>query len=306
MLGLLVLFLIAAISAFSGYQSGIDMRQNAESTQLVVHIQEQYALGIQEMEQGVYYRARQRFEYVIQLDPNYPGVTENLALVLLELNTTATPTLVPTPTITPTPDTRGIEELYDQGQQHLANSEWTESMDALLMVRKTDPEYHAVEIDGMLYLALRNRGMDKISKEADLEGGIYDLTLAEQFGPLDTEAQGFLNWASLYITGASFWEIDWGQAVYYLSQVAPHLPSLRDGSGWTALERYRFALIEFGFVLANQKEWCQAQDQLAAALSIAPDEKAQEAWAIVAERCANQNQPQQPGGDDQPKPTKTP
>lgn len=301
LLGLLALLLIGAMSAFGGYRSGIGLRQNAESTQRVQVIQEQYNLGVQEMEQGEYFRARQRFEYVIQLDPNYPGVTDKLALVLLELNTTATPTLVPTPTLTPTPDLRGVQELFDQGKQFIDSGDWTNGIDMLLKLRKLDPQYQAVAIDGMLYIALRNRGIDKIGKQADLEGGMYDLAQAERFGPLDAESQGYLNWAKLYVTGASFWEIDWGQVVYYFAQVAPNLPQLRDGSGMSAQERYRYALVEYGYVLANQKNWCDSQQALEMALSIAPDAKAQEAYPVVAARCAEQNAPQ--GGEQ---PTATP
>jgi tetratricopeptide (TPR) repeat protein len=297
-MGALILLIIAAISAYSGYRSGIGLRQDAAATVANQQIQEQYELGLLEMEQGEYYRARQRFEYVIQLHPDYPGASENLAQVVSFLNTTATPTLVPTPTLTPTPDLRGVQELFDQGQQYLANSEWTKGIDSLLVLRKTDPDFRAVELDGMLFLALRNRGIDKIGKEADLEGGIYDLTLAERFGPLDTEAQGFLNWSKLYITGASFWEIDWGQAVYYFGQVAPHLPNLRDGSGWTATERYRISLVNYGDILANQKQWCKAMEHFQLALSMGYDAQVEQALNGVTKRCiGDQEEPTEEGQD---------
>jgi tetratricopeptide (TPR) repeat protein len=298
LLGVVVLLLIAVISAYSGYRSGIGLRQDAAATIAIQQIHEQYELGLLEMEQGEYYRARQRFEYVIQLYPDYPGASEKLEEVVSLLNTTATPTLVPTPTLTPTPDLRGVQELFDQGQQYLANSDWTNAIDTLLVLRKTDPEFRAVELDGMLFLALRNRGIDKIGKEADLEGGIYDLTLAERFGPLDTEAQGFLNWTKLYITGASFWEIDWGQAVYYFGQVAPHLPNLRDGSGWTATERYRIALVNYGDILANQKQWCKAMEHYQVALSMGYDAQVEQALNGVTKRCIGDQEEQNGEGQD--------
>ena len=81
--GILALILIAAVSAFGGYRSGISIRQGAEATQVVQVVAEQYEMGVQDMQSGAYQRARQRFEYVIQLDPNYPGVTEKLADVLV-------------------------------------------------------------------------------------------------------------------------------------------------------------------------------------------------------------------------------
>ena len=293
LLGVIALILIAVLSAFGGYASGINLRRSAESTQIAQTVAEQYQLGLKEMEQGQYFRARQRFEYVLRMDPAYPGAMDSLSDVLLELNTTATPTLVPTPTLTPTPDLRGVQELLSQSQQYLLDSDWNNAFETLLALRKADPEFHAVEVDGMLFLALRNRGRDKIINQADLEGGIYDLTLASRFGLLDTEAQGLLNWTTLYITGASFWEIDWGQAAYYFSQVAPHLPNLRDGSGMTASERYRISLFNYAKLLAQQKRWCDAAAQLEIALSIASDSELEQAYADVAQRCANQQAPKE-------------
>ena len=297
LLGVLALLIIAALSAFGGYTSGINQRQSAESTQVAQAVSDQFQLGIQELEDGQYYRARQRFEYVIQIDPAYPGALDKLSEVLLYLNTTATPTLVPTPTLTPTPDMRGVQEMFDQSQQYLLDSDWNNAFETLLALRKADPDFHTVEVDGMLFLALRNRGRDKIINKADLEGGIYDLTLASRFGLLDTEAEGILNWTTLYITGASFWEIDWGQAAYYFSQVAPHVPNLRDGSGLTAAQRYRTSLFNYSKLLAQQKRWCDAAAQLEIALSIASDPELEQAYADVAQRCAAQQEPKPEEGD---------
>jgi hypothetical protein len=140
----------------------------------------------------------------------------------------------------------------------------------------------------MLFVALRNRGRDKILLEQDLEGGIYDLTLAKRFGILDSEADGLLTWTQLYITGASFWEIDWGQAAYYFGQVAPQLPNLMDKSGYTAGERYRLALIEYAYDLADQKKYCQAYEQLQIALSLGADAQVEQDMNRAAELCAKQ------------------
>jgi len=293
-LGVLVLLLIAAGSAYAGYQSGIQLRTEAETGQVAQRLQEQYQLGIQDIADGQYYRARQRFEYIIRIDPAYPGVTDQLAAVLLELNTTATPTLVPTPTLTPTPDTRGVDDLYNQAQSNLLNSDWSNAIDAALRLRKMDPDYKALELDGLLFLALRNRGIDKI-KRADLEGGIYDLSLAERFGPLDNEAQGYQTWTRLYITGASFWEINWEQAVYYFEQVAPQLPALTDGSGMTARERYQQALVGYGNQLLGS-DGCLAAEQFQKAFEVLPNPEIEQALADALKACNGSNDEKGEGG----------
>jgi hypothetical protein len=122
--------------------------------------------------------------------------------------------------------------------------------------RKRYPDYND-KSRRMLYVALRNRGVDKIALEADLEGGMYDLTLAEKFGPLDAEATNWRSWAELYRLGAGFWDIDWGQAVNYFSQLASAAPNLMDGSGLTARDRYREALLSYGDWLVQKGEWCR-------------------------------------------------
>jgi hypothetical protein len=201
---------------------------------------------------------------------------------------------VPTPTLTPTPDLRSEQQLYDQGRQFLASGDWDNAIDALLSLRKISPGFQTVEVDGMLFLALRNRGVSKITK-ADLEGGIYDLTLASHFGPLDTEAQAFLTWTTMYITGASFWEIDWEQVVYYFEQVAPQMPALTDGSGMTANERLRIGLYELGNRLAQSDRYCQAVARYQQSLAIAYNAQVEAALNAALPGCEqNQKPPDQP------------
>lgn len=294
LLGIAGLVLAALISAFGGYRSGISARTNAQSTQVAGTLQQQYDLAVQEINEKNYERARQRLEYIIQADPGFPGVTEKLAEVIMQLTTTATPTLAPTPVMTPTPDLRGAEELYTQAQQYLYNSDWTNAIDTALTLRKNNIDYQPVLVDDIIYTALLNRGKDKILKNLDLEGGIYDLTLAERFGPLDAESKSYLTFSRLYITGASFWELDWSQAVYYFAQVAPSLPNLTDNSGYSANERYRLALINYGAQLANKKDWCQAAEQYSTALSLgAASAEVTDSYNDVLQKCGGPAKPTQ-------------
>jgi hypothetical protein len=294
LLGLGGLILAALLSAFGGYRSGISARTHAQATQVAGTLQQQYDLAVQEINEKNYERAHQRLEYIIQIEPAFPGVTEKLAEVIMQLNTTATPMPSPTPEMTPTPDLRGAEELYTQAQQELYNSDWTKAIDTALTLRKNNIDYQPVLVDDILYTALLNRGKDKILKEQDLEGGIYDLTLAERFGPLDAESKSYLTFSRLYITGASFWELDWGQVVYYFAQVAPSLPNLTDNSGYSANERYRLALINYGDQLANKKEWCQAAEQYSTAISLgSASAEVTESYNTVMQKCGGPAQPTQ-------------
>jgi tetratricopeptide (TPR) repeat protein len=302
---IIVLAAVLVVSGMLGYQSGIEQRTSYEETQVILAIDEQYQLGLVDMEAGRYEVARQRFEYVIEHDPGYPGATDQLAEVMLIQNVTATPTLAPTPTVvlpTPTPDMRGELELYTQAQDHIHNEEWDQAITTLETLRKKNPEYQAINVDGMFFVALRNRGVKKIGL-GQLEGGIYDLTLAESFGFLDTEADSWRTWARYYITGASFWDIDWGNAVYYFEQVANMTPNLQDGSGWTAAQRYLEALIKYAGYLEEQKDWCGAAENYDLAYNLGGDKTIMEARDFADEKCdggSQEEMPQPPPPEENP------
>jgi hypothetical protein len=208
---------------------------------------------------------------------------------LLAMNTTATPTVAPTPTLVPTLDTRGRDELFTQAQAAMLAGDWTTAIDTLLTLRKREPAFMAVKVDGMLFVALRNRGVDKIANQADLEGGTYDLALAARFGPLDVEARNWRDWAALYVRGASFWDVDWAQAVYYFSQLVQIAPNLMDRSGYTTWERNILALIGYGDWFARQEMYCDAKEQYDAALQLRGDPVVQPTADYAVKRCEEAN-----------------
>ncbi len=283
--------LVLGISAFLGYRQGIKKRTLHEQAQTQLAVAEQFELGVQDIQAGRYEVARQRFEYVIELAPDYPGVTDKLAEVLIVLNATATPTPAPLPTAveaTPTPDLRADEELFAQAETHLANEEWDLAIATLEQLRKNNPDYRSVDIDGMLYIALRQRGIKKIGL-GNLEGGIYDLTLAERFGVLDTEADSWRVWARQYITGASYWDVNWQKAIQYFEEVAAMTPNLHDGTGWSASQRYVDALVGYAQSLELNAQWCEADEPYQKAFEYTGDPKYKELRNSVQEKCGGED-----------------
>jgi tetratricopeptide (TPR) repeat protein len=306
---LLTLLIVAGMSAIGGARAGWNDRYRMELTQIAdesqAQIQEQSQLAQEDMQAGRYDLARQRLEWIIQQNPNHPGVAESLSEVILLANITATSTPAPTPTLTPTPDTRSFDELYQAARQAMASREWTEAIEALLNLRKADPDYQPVEVDGWLYIALRYRGLDKI-KAGDLEGGTYDLALAERFGPLDYEATNYRSWAELYITGASFWDVDWEQAIYYFGIVRSAAPYLMDYSRLTSLDRYRLALTNYGDWFSAREMWCEAKDQYLAALEAGAGQAVENSANEATEQCdllLNPEDETEESGEATPTPT---
>lgn len=271
--GILAIVLVSTLGGLLGYRSALRARLQKEADQLTIVTTTQYQLGVADLEAGHLETARDRFEYVIALDPTFPGAADRLAEVMLAMATVATSTPASTPTVllTPTPDTRTEDQLYAHAQQLMRAKDWNNAILTLDTLRTANLQYHPLDVDGMYYIALRFRGIDKITLEGNLEGGIYDLALSETFAPIDKEADSFRTWARYYLTGVSFWEVDWEKVVYYFSQIYQALPNLRDGSNYTAVERFRLASRFYGDQLAEKGEYCMARDQYLNALSISDD-----------------------------------
>ena len=283
--GFLFVILATLAAGWLGWGKGKFIYNNRQETAQADDLNTQFQLGMIELASEQYQRAILRFEYVLNIDPNYPGAQKALEDALFGTLLTATFTPVPTPTLTPTPDLRSVEEKFANAQASIENQQWDEALDTLDSLRKEDPTYQAVAVDGMYYLAYRHRGVNKIQNEGNLESGIYDLDLAENYGPLDTLAKNLREWATWYLTGASFWEINWAQAVAYFEQVVLVVPNLRDASGMTAGERYRIATWKYGMELYDAHEWCLAAQMFAISLSYGPNPELEPIATQTAYNC---------------------
>jgi tetratricopeptide (TPR) repeat protein len=275
-LGFVLVIILTAIGGFIGYQAAYNSRKAAAEEQNTIEATKQFELGVADIEAGRYEIAKQRFEYVLQIDSSFPGAMDKLTQVMMLIAQEKTPTPpLPTATIAPTPtkDMRPSEELFNAVQSYLRAGDWVNAIITIEALRTADLTFRPVDVDGMYYIALRGRGINKILVDGNLEGGIYDLTLVERFGPLDKEAEGYRSWARAYIQGASFWKVDWEKVVTYFSQIYPAAPNMVDADGWTAAERYRYALIQYGDQFLAAEDYCSARDQYRIALSIADDPK---------------------------------
>lgn len=276
-IGIIVFLLVAGLGALAGYQSGVSNRVAEATLQIAIEVINQFERARAEFESGQCEVARQRIEYVVQKNPDYPGATELLSNILICMQSTATPTAVPTPTLTPTPDLRGVEELYQQALSLRDNRNWDLLLETLDSLRQQQPDYRAIEVDGLYFIAFRSRGIFRIQNEGNLEGGIFDLNRAQRFGPLDVEAQNYRQWAEWYLTGTSFWELRWDEVITYMGYVVPGAPNLRDASGFTASARMATAQVEYSMVLIleansllDNREWCSANDRYSLASQYAP------------------------------------
>ena len=278
-LGLIIILVLAILA---GYGSGLSIRRNNESSNISQQIGDQYQNALVDIEFGHYENAKQRLEWIIAHDPSFPGAQEKLTQVLVLMNR-PTPTI--TPSLTPTPDFSGAEQAFNQAQQLIAAQDWPGAIGALDQVRKLDATYKTGQVDGMYYFALRNYGYNLITQQGNLEGGIYHFTLAERFGTLDRDANGLREGARYYLIGASFWELDWKQALFYFDQVYRGWSGLWDGT-MTATERFFQASMRYGDQLVADGNYCDAVAQYQNAQAIAAlDATAQEGFERAFAEC---------------------
>ena len=274
------LIFILVLAILAGYGSGLSIRKTNQSSTISQQLGEQFQYALVDIEFGRYANAKQRLEFIIGKDPTFPGAQEKLTQVLVLMNQ-PTPTI--TPSLTPTPDFSGAEQAFTQAQQLITAQDWPNAIGTLDQIRKLDATYKTGQVDGMYYFALRNYGYDLITKQGNLEGGIYHFTLAERFGPLDRDASGLREGARFYLIGASFWELNWAESLSYFNQIAGY--GLWDGT-MTVSERIHFAYMRYGDELFQQGQYCDAVDQYKnAELIAALDQQAAEAYDDALGEC---------------------
>ncbi len=209
--GVLAIVVLGA-SAVTGYMGGQQERTDQKATEQDNLLQEQFDLGVADLQDGRLQIARQRFEYILQTDPNYPSVHDLFDLTLQGLNQpTSTPVPPPTEVIntpTPTLSVQTLDGLFSAAQGALSQQNWDQTIDLLLALRHKDPEYQLDQVNQMFFGALRNRGLGEILN-GEQEQGIYDLTLASQFGALDNQAASWQKTAEYYLYANSYFGLDW-------------------------------------------------------------------------------------------------
>jgi tetratricopeptide (TPR) repeat protein len=278
-----ILIYIAVVLLVSGaaYLRGKTLRNAVNEDRLAQYLEEQFNLGMENLSAGQYETARQRFEEILYHDPSYPQIEEKLIEVYVVLGK---PTPAPTARPTSTPDPSPPDELFLQAQEALAIEDWTTVIEKLLSLRSKDPTYKAVEADGMMFLALRNRGMEQIALGL-MEEGLYDLSLAERFGPLDRDAMFRKTLAEQYLLANSFIGLDWFQAASLFASLC------EQGATIDSCPKYAEAAWEYGDLLWIAEDPCGAQEYYQGSLNAVPNSTLEPTATEAAEACQKATAP---------------
>ena len=280
--GIFVTLLLGAAGGYLGYNKGINDRLNAQNEEILSEAALQYQYGMQQMNAGNYELARTHFEYVLEIYPEFPGLADQYTQVMLKIAESSKPTA--TPAATSTPDNRNVETLFAQAQQEVHAQQWASAVSTLEALRNADYTYRTLEVDGLYYTALRYRAIEMILSEGNLEEGMYYLSVLEKYARLDKDAVNYSNVVRLYLTGASYWELDWKTVVSYFEQLYASLPSLYDGT-MTASERYYYAVQYYGDELMDDGDECSAENYYNIALSMSPTDELQSKYNKAYKIC---------------------
>jgi tetratricopeptide (TPR) repeat protein len=250
----ILLVAIILIAALTGYRSGLRMRQKAQASQEAQALLEQFNLAVEDLEAGRYSLAKQRAEYIISIEPGNTAAIGLLDLASQALNQpTLTPTPLITPTITtpsPTPDLSSMESFFQAANDAVARQDWEAALSLLIDLRAEYPHYRTAEVNHLVFQTLRNRGFNNILS-GRLEEGIYDLTLAERFEPLDNQAASWRRTAEFYIFANSYVGLDWSQAYRWFADLC--------GAGvWDSCYKFNISASGFADQLIATNDPCGA------------------------------------------------
>ena len=305
-LGILIFILFIFTGIFLGYRNGVQRRLANERAILMEQIAYQLEWTYKDINAGRYENAKTRLDYILEKYPEFPGIADLMTQVIGKMNEpTPTPTAVVIATVEPgvtvTPDFRDAEEKFSQLTQNIANQEWDLAVQTVQSLKESNFDYRTIEVDGLYFIALRNRGIQRIWA-GELEQGMYDLSLASELGALDSQAAGAEGWATTYLTGASYWDVNWPGAVEIFGQLYAQSPYFSDSTGMTTAERYRIALYRLGDLYAAQGDYCTASSYYSQSLAVGVNLDIQVTASAYAEACANPVTTPEPPEDVTPTP----
>jgi tetratricopeptide (TPR) repeat protein len=250
----LFMVITLGISILTGYQSGLKQREINAQEEESLALLDQFNLGVEDLTAGRYDLAKQRADYILSVDPDNEAAIGLLDLALKALNQptlTPTPLITPTETLpTPTPDLSSVESHFESAAAALARGDWTEALNLFIDLRAEHPEYLPEEVNQMMFTALRNRGYERILM-GDHEQGIYDLSLAERFAPLDNQAASWRRTAEFYLFANSYIGLDWAQAYQWFSDLC-------GAAVWDSCYKFAVSARNYADLLVATEDSCGA------------------------------------------------
>lgn len=288
----------ALIVAATGGAVAGQKERNIRATQTATaDIDVQFGLGVQDLEQGRYKLAAQRFRWILERVPDYPNAADKLAEAERLINEADG-----LETTLPPSDAESPDELFTEAKDYYDRQQWANAITRLQELQTLDPRYRETEVKNMLHEALKTLGLSYVRGDK-LEEGLFLLEQAEEIRPLDDQAAGERYLADLYIAGLSYWNLSWAVVIENFQIIYDLVPNYRD-----VADRLWEARVKYGDQLAGQGAQCEAADQYHSALDMRGDSSIREKYYAASDACANPTPipTATPVVSDEPTPTDTP
>ena len=289
----LIYFAVILVVGILAFFQGRLLQDEQNSLQIEQSLQEQFELGVEDLEAGRFELARQRFEAIIRIDPNYPEAQDRVIQAYVALNV---PTITATPKPTGTPDPSPPDVLFTRAETALAEGDWSTTIELALAVRAKDASYRSVEVDSLMFIALRNRGMETITQGL-MEEGLYDLSLAERFGPLDRDAMFRKTLAQQYLLANSYIGLNWLKAADLFG------PLCEQGATLDSCRKFAEAAWEYGNLEWAADNPCIAADFFIRSYEASPNPTLEPTAQHAEDTCATKEAPPPPPATETPTPT---
>jgi len=269
LLALAVLLGVYAGVGYLGWQSGQQMRSEQAAREQIGEVARQVQFARSDIDLGNYALALRRLEWVDEQDPENVTAQELrlIAEAALSGPDEANPLPLPAPTEgvgpTPaaTPDTEPSRRLR-QLEQLANDQEWAEAVAGLVAFQQTYPNVARRETDVLLFDVYTSYGVALLyTDQAEL--GLYYLRQAEELGDLPLEVSDQRQWARLYLSAISFFDVNWDVSIFYLRDLCLAAPFFHD-----ACALLQEALVTYADQYATQLEWCPAETLYAEAYRI--------------------------------------
>jgi tetratricopeptide (TPR) repeat protein len=254
-------------AGLGGVYAGLQDRKADEQTQADKFYQE----GLANRTAGKVQLAKADFEYVLKINPNYPGAREQLTQIVDLLTVKPTPTSVIQVNVT--------QQVYQTGVDAYNQTNWQKAIDILSQVRVLDPSYEKDRIAQMIYQAALTYGLGLL-KEDRLEEAIAYLDQAAYLKPLPADAEAEAQYARMYITARDYWNVNWEKAIESFGELYKIGPAYRD-----TFARYVEAYIQYGDERTRAGDPCAAQQHYEEALKLRPAADLQTKADAAKEAC---------------------
>jgi len=269
-IGLAILIAIYGTIVFVAWDRGQVRRVREEQTALDSELKNQMNLAQEETAVGNYGLALRRLKWIVDRDPNYPGASELMAQVALNLDKPSTPTPILKETSTPaaeeTPASDSVpDEAFAALEQAIEQEKWEQAISVITAFQSQYPDYQRQQTDSMLYAAYVNLGHLMVMGD-QVELGLFYFDQAEKLGDLPIEAEDQRLWADLYLLGISYYGVDWGTALFYFRGLCAAAPFYQDACG-----KLHQVLVAYADQYVLNLDYCPAEALFAEANNLSSD-----------------------------------